>query len=56
MAVGSWASTPLFTGLSNITKIVEKCIQKGNYEEDYQENRDESDADELDVKMLVSEP
>jgi len=56
IAVGSWATTPLFTGLSDITKIVEKCSKKESKEKDGKETGSDADTDELDVEMLVSEP
>jgi hypothetical protein len=57
IAVGSWASTPLFTGLSDITKVVEDSLKKESFEKvNDEEVGSESDSDELDVEMLVSEP
>lgn len=59
MAIGSWASTPLFTGLSDVTKIIERSRNKGSrdVENDIEENGSDTEADEeLDVEMLTSEP
>jgi TctA family transporter len=57
MAVGSWALTPLFTGLSDITTIIEKSRNKENLKDGGHKNGSESEADdELDVEMLTSEP
>jgi hypothetical protein len=59
MAIGSWASRPLFTGLSDVTKIIERNRNKGSgdVENDIEENGSDTEADEeLDVEMLTSEP
>lgn len=54
MAVGSWASTPLFPGLIEVTKMVEKCM--GTRHDGSHMDVDSDTEDELDVEMLVSEP
>jgi hypothetical protein len=53
MAVGSWAKIPLFSGLSDVTKIVEKCMSRMD---DGETDCGSDEEDELDVEMLTSEP
>jgi hypothetical protein len=55
IAIGSWATTPLFGGLADVTAIIEKVMARGNDDDENFILDSESD-DELDVEMLVSEP
>ena len=59
MAVGSWAKMPLFPGLSNVsyvTKIVKKCMTKGDQCDEVKRDSDTDAEDKLDVEMIVSKP
>lgn len=57
VAVGSWATTPLFSGLSDITSIIEKVM--GNHDVGDDENMnidiDSDSEDELDVELMISQ-
>ena len=43
VAVGSWARTPLYPGLSETIKIVEKQMRGEQVEHEVEENEDETD-------------
>jgi hypothetical protein len=43
VAVGSWAKTPLYTGLSETIKIVEKQMRGEKVEYEMEENDDQTD-------------
>ena len=55
VAIGSWAKTPLFSGLSDVTSIIEKIMARGDKDERENFIFDSEDEDELDVEMIVSE-
>lgn len=50
MAVGSWAASPLFPGLSEVTKIVEKHMAKG-----HDNDLDSDGGSELDVELALAD-
>lgn len=56
VAIGSWSKSPLFSGLSDVTTIIEKVMGRGNEDETENFSFDSEDEDELDVEMMVSEP
>jgi hypothetical protein len=44
MAVGSWSTTPLYPGLSDVIKIIENQISSGQ-DEDLKSRSHDSDSD-----------
>jgi hypothetical protein len=51
MAVGSWSTTPLFPGLSDVVKIVEKKMARGQSSSaESSGNEGENDLTELDTE------